>query len=136
MMAIIFRRVSKTLLAAVCALALGCGGRSPTSPSAVPTATPSPSPTPASDPAPSPSPSPPPGGSTAVRLGEDFTRQLFPADNWWNQDITGAPIDSQSDAFINFIGRTRAGHPDYGPPPYGIPYVGVGGTEPRTTVAF
>ena len=27
-------------------------------------------------------------------------------------------------------------HPDFGPPPYGIPYVGVGGGEPRVPVTF
>ena len=72
-----------------------------------------------------------------MRLTDDFNgRLLFPADNWWNQDITQAPVDPQSDAFIDFIGRTRASHPDFGPPPYGIPYVGVGATEPRTPVTF
>jgi hypothetical protein len=63
-------------------------------------------------------------------------RQLFPPDNWWNQDITHAPVDPQSDAFIEFIGRTRAMHPDFGPPPYGIPYVGVGRSESRAPVTF
>lgn len=36
----------------------------------------------------------------------------------------------------DFGGRTRALHPDFGPPPYGIPYVGVGGAEPRSPIAF
>jgi hypothetical protein len=70
-------------------------------------------------------------------LNDDFNgRRLFPDSNWWNQDITNAPIDPQSAAFIDFIGRSRSLHPDFGPPPYGIPYVGVGGSEPRTPVAF
>ena len=63
-------------------------------------------------------------------------RQMFPADNWWNQDISTAPVDPQSAAFISFIGQGRALHPDFGPPPYGIPYVGVGGTETRRPVTF
>jgi hypothetical protein len=71
-----------------------------------------------------------------VRLNEDFARPLFPSDNWWNQDVSAAPVDPQSDALINFIGRTRTSHPDFGPPPYGIPYVGVGGSEPRVPVTF
>jgi hypothetical protein len=72
-----------------------------------------------------------------VTLNDDFDgRRPFPSDNWWNVEITSASVDPQSDAFINFIGRTRAAHPDFGPPPYGIPYVGVGGAEPRTTVTF
>ncbi len=84
-----------------------------------------------------PNASPGAGSTSAVRLTEDFNgRQLFPPDNWWNQEITHAPLDPQSDAFIDFIGRTRAAHPDFGPPPYGIPYVGVGAAEPRTPVTF
>jgi hypothetical protein len=75
--------------------------------------------------------------STSVTLTEDFSgRQMFPANNWWNQDISTAPVDPQSAAFINFIGSSRALHPDFGPPPYGIPYVGVGSTEARRPVTF
>jgi hypothetical protein len=93
-------------------------------------------PTPLSTPAATPPPAAP-SATTAVRLNDDFDgRRLFPSDNWWNQDISAAPIDAQSDAFIDYIGRTRALHPDFGPPPYGIPYLGVGGSEPRTPVTF
>lgn len=75
--------------------------------------------------------------STAVQLNDDFAgRRLFPSDNWWNQDITAAPVDAQSDALIDFVGRSRALHPDFGPPPYGIPYIGVGGGEARVPVTF
>ena len=84
-------------------------------------------------------PAPPPTApaSTIVQLNDDLAgRLLFPPDNWWNQDISGAPIDPQSSAFIDFIGRTRTLHPDFGPPPYGIPYVGVGGGEPRVPITF
>jgi hypothetical protein len=63
-------------------------------------------------------------------------RLLFPSSNWWNQDISAAPVDSNSSAYIDFVGRTRALHPDFGPPPYGIPYVGVGGTQARLPVTF
>jgi hypothetical protein len=45
-------------------------------------------------------------------------------------------VDPRSNAYIDFIGRSRTAHPDFGPPPYGIPYVGVGSTEPRTVVTF
>ena len=70
-------------------------------------------------------------------LNDDFGgRDLFPPGHGWNQDISTAPVDSNSDAFINFIGRTRGLHPDFGPPPYGIPYVSVGGTQPRLPVTF
>ena len=104
--------------------ATACNKPTPTAPS--PPTTTTTSPAPAS-----------PTTASAVTLNDDFSgRRLFPADNWWNQEISAAPIDPQSAAYINFIGRTRALHPDFGPPPYGIPYVGVGGAEPRTAVSF
>ena len=41
---------------------------------------------------------------------------LFPADNWWNQDVTDAPVDPRSAQFISFInnGGSRPLHPDFG----------------------
>lgn len=80
-----------------------------------------------------------------VVLLEDLTaRQLFPTDNWWNLDISAAPVDPESDAIIDWIsGRTPANpsaeremHPDFGPPPYGIPYVVVSGTQPLVPVTW
>ena len=83
------------------------------------------------------SPSTPTTPSTGVALNDDFGgRALFPSDNWWNQDVSRAPLDTQSNAYIDFIGRTRTLHPDFGPPPYGIPYVGVGGAQTRVPVTF
>jgi len=32
---------------------------------------------------------------------------IFPPDNWWNLDISAAPVDPASTAYINFIGATR-----------------------------
>jgi hypothetical protein len=70
---------------------------------------------------------------------------LFPADNWWNQDISQAPIDARSAQFIAFVnnGGTRRLHPDFGAfeSPgsigiYGFPYVVVPGAQPRRAVAF
>jgi hypothetical protein len=68
---------------------------------------------------------------------------LFPADNWWNLDVSGAPIDPGSGGYVNFIGTTRALHPDFGgdasstgPDIYGMPYAVVGGTQPKKTVRF
>ncbi len=87
------------------------------------------------------------GGSVSDSIGllEDFSsRQVFPADNWWNLDISSAPVDSQSQDLIDWIsGRTpqnptatRIVHPDFGPPPYGIPYVAVGANETLALVTF
>jgi hypothetical protein len=71
-------------------------------------------------------------------------RQVFPRTNWWNLDISRAPVDSNSAAYINFVsGRTgtnttatRRAHPDFGPSPYGIPYVVVSGDQPLVRPAW
>ena len=71
-------------------------------------------------------------------------RQVFPVTNWWNLDVSSAPVDARSAALIDFIsGRTptntsavRRLHPDFGPPPYGFPYVVVAGDQARVTVTF
>ncbi|HWH79340.1 MAG TPA: hypothetical protein VNT76_18295, partial [Candidatus Binatus sp.] len=55
---------------------------------------------------------------------------LFPADNWWNLDISNWPVDSNSGNYISFInnGGTRRLHPDFGGNAgtgfsiYGMPY--------------
>jgi len=68
---------------------------------------------------------------------------LFPPDNWWNADVTAAPADPNSTAFIGFIGPTRGLHPDFGgdsdepsAPIYGMPYVTVPGSQPLVQVTF
>jgi hypothetical protein len=105
-------------------------------PAPPPGPTPPPTPPPPTPPPPPP-PAPPPPPSSRVVLNDDLDGRLpFPSSNWWNQDVSGAPVDPGSDAFINFIGRTRGLHPDFGPPPYGIPYVGVGGSQTRVPIAF
>jgi hypothetical protein len=72
-----------------------------------------------------------------VILGDSFGgRALSPPGHWWSRDISAAPVDPASDAYIDFIGRSRGLHPDFGPPPYGVPYVSVGGTQPRLPVTF
>jgi hypothetical protein len=63
-------------------------------------------------------------------------RQVFPATNWWNQDVSAAPLDANSAPFVSWIGATRQLHPDFGPPPYGIPYVVVAGDQARVPVSF
>ena len=68
---------------------------------------------------------------------------LFPADNWWNLDISAAPVDPGSAAFINFIGGTKGMHPDFGGDVspgsvqvYGFPYAVVDGTLTKLPVQF
>lgn len=68
---------------------------------------------------------------------------LFPRSNWWNLDISAAPLDPNSSAFISFIGTGRAAHPDFGGEEspgsvgiYGFPYIVVDGATPKQTVRF
>lgn len=67
---------------------------------------------------------------------------LFPADNWWNQDVSQAPVDPGSTAFIAFIGATRGLHPDFGgdstlaPEIYGMVFITVPGDQPLEPAAF
>ena len=68
---------------------------------------------------------------------------LFPPDNWWNTDISAAPVDSNSSAYISFVGATRGLHPDFGAdsvdpsaPIYGFPYIVVSGSQPLVPVGF
>jgi hypothetical protein len=70
---------------------------------------------------------------------------LFPANNWWNSDISQAPIDPSSASYIAFInnGGTRHLHPDFGGDVspgsvaiYGMPYVIVNGSQPKLAVTF
>jgi len=70
---------------------------------------------------------------------------LFPADNWWNVDVSAAPVDPNSAAYIAFInnGGTRRLHPDFGGEVspgsvgiYGMPYAIVDGSEPKQAVTF
>lgn len=76
------------------------------------------------------------GEEGVVLLDELSGRRPFPADNWWNRDLSTAPVDPRSGAFIQFIGPDRGLHPDFGPPPYGIPYVAVDGEQPLVPVTF
>jgi hypothetical protein len=71
---------------------------------------------------------------------------LFPADNWWNRDISTWPVDPNSASYIAFInnGGTRRLHPDLGGDAstaqdpnaiYGVPYAVVSGVAPSDLVA-
>lgn len=67
--------------------------------------------------------------------------QPFPADNAWNQDISSAPVDRNSDAIINFIGPSIGLHPDFGSGQYngssiGIPYVVVDNSQSLVNIDF
>src|SRR5690349_13416934 len=65
----------------------------------------------------------------------------FTANNLWNQDISTAPIDPNSDAIISFIGSGIGLHPDFGAGQYsgsniGIPYVVVNSSQASVPINF
>ena len=68
---------------------------------------------------------------------------LFPPSNWWNLDISTAPLDPSSASYINFIGPdaadaipTSAGNGPSAPEIYGMPYVVVDTGQPLKAVEF
>jgi hypothetical protein len=68
---------------------------------------------------------------------------IFPSDNWWNTDISAAPVDAASASYISFVGLTRPLHPDFGGDVtpggaqiYGFPYAVVDQTVTKRAVQF
>jgi len=78
-------------------------------------------------------------------LGGALPQPLFPPDNWWNLDISSAPVDSKSADFISFINGTgtKRLHPDFGGNAspgnveiYGFPYITVDSIQQKKVVTF
>ena len=78
------------------------------------------------------------GGSMPVPL------PLFPANNWWNVDVSNAPTVADSTVYYSFMGGVnRQVHPDFGGNDldvegliYGIPFVVVDGNQTKLEVDF
>lgn len=67
----------------------------------------------------------------------EYSCPIFPAKNSLNQDISHAPVDPNSAAYVASIGLTGHLHPDFGTnPSYGIPYTVVGPHQPKVAVKF
>src|SRR5712692_11572744 len=66
------------------------------------------------------------------------TCNVFPADNIWNTDISTLPVNSSSTTWINSTGGSsgRQLHPDFGAPPYGIPFNVVSNSHPTASFSF
>ena len=82
---------------------------------------------------------PPGGGNIGTGGGGSVASHcaVFPTDSPWNQDISNARVDPNSDQYIASIGAGKKLHPDFGSDPtYGIPYIVVPGTQPRMPVSF
>lgn len=67
-------------------------------------------------------------------------KQLFPADNAWNEDISNAPVDPNSANLIAGMGLNTGLHPDFGTvwngAPNGIPYIVVAGNQTLVPINF
>lgn len=65
---------------------------------------------------------------------------IFPANNPWRTDVSGAPRDENSDSLIASCGPTKGLHPDFGTvyagAPNGISYVVVHGSQAKVPVSF
>jgi hypothetical protein len=64
---------------------------------------------------------------------------VFPADNAWNQDVSGLPVSPASATYIASIssGGDAFLHPDFGADPtYGIPFVVVPASQPAVPITF
>lgn len=86
-----------------------------------------------------------PAQAQTPQRGEELPQPLplFPPGNWWNTDISAAPVDPNSAAYIADVGASRGMHPDFGgdssdssAPIYGMPYVVVSGAQPLVPVVF
>jgi hypothetical protein len=82
----------------------------------------------------------PPASGTGDQNGPLGSCPVFPADNWWNRDISGLPVHPNSQNYVNTVlasGSNKFLHADFGGGgEYGIPYVTVPGTQPEVDVEF
>ena len=76
-------------------------------------------------------------------LGEGASlhgKQVFPADNAWNEDVSNAAVDPNSDNLIAGMGLNVSLHPDFGTvwngAPNGIPYIVVAGNQTPVPINF
>ena len=62
---------------------------------------------------------------------------VFPANNVWNTPVNRLPVHRKSDVWLRSMhaGRTLL-HPDFGGPPYGLPYAVVDDSHPIVSLDF
>lgn len=62
---------------------------------------------------------------------------VFPSDNVWNTDVSKLPVNAESAAWLaSMQSSTTNLHPDFGRPPYGLPYTVVSDSHATTAVTF
>jgi hypothetical protein len=87
-----------------------------------------------------------PGGPTeaaaSAHKGPVGGCRVFPADNYWNADISKLPVNPRSRQWIKHMSPSSDLHPDFGPSygeqpvPYGIPITVVKGSHKKVHVSF
>src|SRR2546430_12652432 len=62
---------------------------------------------------------------------------VLPSNNIWNADISALPVNTKSVAWLASMnaGSTNL-HPDFGAPPYGMPYAVVDNSHATTSIKF
>jgi hypothetical protein len=80
-----------------------------------------------------------PSATGAARVAPDVPMvggcRIFPANNWWNADISNYPLDPRSATYIAALPGNL--HPDFGENPhYGIPFDIVPSTQKKVPVRF
>jgi hypothetical protein len=65
----------------------------------------------------------------AAGTARSLPTRLFPADNWWNLNVSQAPVDPKSSAYIKALASVRLSY-DWGNN-YGIPFIAVSGNYPK-----
>jgi hypothetical protein len=79
---------------------------------------------------------PPAGGPYPYGVGTGGCK-LLPADNSLHRDVSAAPVDPNSGAYLNSIGASLHLHPDFGSNlSYGIPYTVVPAGQPLVPIRF
>jgi hypothetical protein len=61
---------------------------------------------------------------------------VLPATDAFNRDISQAPVDARSDAYVRSIGLDARLHPDFASKTYGIPFKVVAKTQKRVPIHF
>lgn len=68
--------------------------------------------------------------------------KVFPADNYWNTDVSRLPVHPRSDRWLENMSTANRLHPDFGPSygaqpgPYGVPITVTGSAHRRVWVKF
>jgi len=62
---------------------------------------------------------------------------VYPADNIWNTDISHMPVHPKSGEWLATMqSNTTLLHPDFGAPPYGMPFAVVDDSYPKVSIDF